>query len=276
MAITFEKAQLGYQDFLWDSQGNGATTPVMRSDGNYRQSENLNASHLPVTTELRAKKFADGTTATANSTFDVDSILIQVLDDLEDLGQPDDATLEVASGVLQVKDAGIVGSKIGVNAVANVNVSTGAIDTYELVDNSVDADKLKSDATSANRAVTTLHIQTSAVVADSIAAAAITEPKLAADVVTISKLNLDGSGTAPAYFPIRGGTTESGTGSSSITQAIAAVPSATCIVLATMKVDAGVRLYSAAMTNDTTITFTFSGNTTTSETIQWIVYAPTA
>ncbi len=164
---TYKKAVLGYEDISFDTQGSGRTFQVKTSADAYRTVSLINASHIPATSTLRAKKVADGTAVSAVST-NIDGILVQVCDDLEDLGQPDGSTLTVASNVLKVKDAGITATQLATNAVetakiladnvTNAKMATDAvagsasgasgdncieaasIDTADLADESIDSD----------------------------------------------------------------------------------------------------------------------------------------
>jgi hypothetical protein len=167
MADVYKKAKLGYEDIHFDTQGSGATTQTLRSNGTYRTVQKLNASHVPISATARAKKQASGA---AVGTTDVDGTLVQVLDDLEDLGQPDATTLENSSGTLRVKDLGVTAAKLAANAVTTAKIlddnvtnaklaanavagsaaaasgdnviEAGSIDTADLADDAVTADKI--------------------------------------------------------------------------------------------------------------------------------------
>lgn len=273
MSITFKKQKIGYQDILWDSQGNWQTFPTYRSDGTYRMSEGLNASHIPVTITVRGKNYADGTAVTAT---DVDSVIVQMLDDLEDLGQPDGTTLEVASGALGLKDGGISTVKLGSNVVTQAKMGALSVGTPELIDDSVDSAKLKSDSSvSANRAVTANHIQDGAVGEDALAASAVTSAKVAADAIDITKLDMDGSGTAPQYFCIYAGKTTVSSGASVFNQPVSSVDDSVCLVIASMASAASHSLSSSILSSPTNIQFTFSGTLTSGGTVHWQILKPT-
>jgi len=156
MATTFKKERLGKQDILWDQDGTGSTTQVSTSSGGLREVAKVNATHVPVTTSVRAKNYADGSNVGSAGDNYVDDVLKQLLDDVEDLGQPDASTLENDSGTLQVKDSGITNAKLapasGTAAVsgsggAGINVIEAAsIGETELADDCIDSDKIANDA----------------------------------------------------------------------------------------------------------------------------------
>jgi len=133
MALTVIKDRIGKQDLHFDTDGSGASTQVRTSTGGYREVSKLNASHIPVTTATRAKKYADGsTTPTSAGDTDVDAVLEQVLDDLEDLGQPDSDTLTVAAGVLKVADAKITATQLATDAVETAKIKGANVTNAKL------------------------------------------------------------------------------------------------------------------------------------------------
>lgn len=119
MATVIRKAKLGVEDVQMDVDGSGATMSVQKSDGTFRTVRRLNASHIPITTACRAKKQASGA---AIGTTDIDATLVQALDDLEDLGQPDESTLTNDAGALKIKDLGVATGKIAASAVTYAKI----------------------------------------------------------------------------------------------------------------------------------------------------------
>lgn len=177
MAITtVKKSKLGYEDILFDALGTGATTETLKSDGTYRTVQKVNASHLPITSTARAKKFADGTTV---STTDVDATLIQILDDLEDLGQPDGTTLEVSAGALKVK--AIAAAQLGTDAVETAKIKAANVTNAKLaVQEAVQGSG--SGATGVNvikaKSIDTAELDDGAITNDKVAAGSIKAAKL--------------------------------------------------------------------------------------------------
>jgi len=174
MPVTYKKTKIGKQDVFFDASGTGLASTVDRSDGTTRTVDNINASHIPSTTTTRAKKnAADAVTAK----IDVDGHIQELYDDVNNLGVPDDVTVEVAAGVLRVKDLGI--------------------STAKLATDSVDNTILKDDAvTDANRAVTTDHIRDSAIDPSKLATDAVETAKIKDLAVTTAKIALVSVGKA--------------------------------------------------------------------------------
>lgn len=185
MADSVKKAKLGYEDLHIDTTGAGTTTQTPRSDGTYRTVQKLNATHIPITTTARAKKQASGA---AVGTTNVDTTLIQILDDLEDIGQPDGSTLSVTAGVLAVADGGVDTTQLAADAVDGTKIAddsidsehyvAASIDNEHLADSAVDTDELAADA------VTGAKIADDAVDSEHIAAGAIDNEHLAAGILT--------------------------------------------------------------------------------------------
>lgn len=154
MSTTIEKAKLAYEDVHFDTQGTSATTQTKKSDGTYRTVQKINASHVPITTTCRAKKQASGA---AIGTTDIDATLIQILDDLEDLGQPNTTELEVAAGLLRLVALGIAGTKLAADCITGAKIADDQIDSEHYVAGSIDAEHLNQ--TGAAEAVVTAAIR---------------------------------------------------------------------------------------------------------------------
>ena len=73
----------------------------------------------------------------AIGTADVDATLIQVLDDLEDLGQPDGSTLENSSGTLRIKDLGVPAAKLAADSVTTAKILNANVTNAKLAANAV-------------------------------------------------------------------------------------------------------------------------------------------
>lgn len=183
MAITtIEFGPRGAEDISWDLNGNDSNFTRKRSDGKFHQLKSVNASDAPTTVALRAKVNADGS---VNINKDVDSTLIQVKDDLEDLGQPDEVTLSNVAGVLQINPAGIDGALIQDGTLSGDKITdatipssklTGDIDGGSLAPNSVDEPSIADDA--------------------------IRNRHIIDDSVGIGQLNMDNTGLTQAAFTV--------------------------------------------------------------------------
>jgi hypothetical protein len=186
MSITVVKSKGGVEDLQFDILGTNETVSVKTSSGGSRQVRKINASHVPVTATTRAKTDASGTILTET---DVDTVLQQVLTDNASQGIPDGTTIEVSSGSMRVKDAGISTAKLASNAVT----------TAKITDANVTAGKLASDA------VTTAKILDENVTAGKLASDAVTEAKILNGAVTnlkvpITTLKWDRMFEAPARY----------------------------------------------------------------------------
>ena len=208
MATSYEKFPLGTEDMLLDVNGNGQVESVPTSGGGNRNVHRIGARDIYASTTLRDKKYADGTTAAAANDITVDKVLQQVLDDLEDLGQPDDVTLQNASGVLRIKALGVDSGHIQTGAIDIGHMSAEAVNSDQYVDRSIDTVHLALNAVSSNE------LADDAVVEDKILDGAVAEAKLANNSVTPTKTDFDGSGGTFSHYifaageePFSGGTT---------------------------------------------------------------------
>ncbi len=190
MPTIFKKAKIGRQDILFDDTGTGSTTNVPTSKENVtRTVNNLNASDMPVTTALRDKKYADGTTPRAANDTNVNAVLTQILDDLEDLGQPDGTILEVLSGILQIAAASITNAKMAANSIDSDQYVDGSIDREHLSADIIDGTKL------ADNAVNSEHYTDGS----------IDNAHYADNSIGINELNMDNSGGTFSHFTFAAG-----------------------------------------------------------------------
>lgn len=283
MAVTsISKHRLGYEDLLIDQRGVGLTSSVEMSNGRSRQVRHLNAELLPVTLATRAKtRIGTGTPATTQT--DVDGILQELYTDLAKIGEPDDSTVEVSSGILQVKDDGITADKLRDDASTDAN---RAVTQDHIRDEAISAAKLESDAVTTAKildsAVTTAKINDFAVTEDKLASSAVTNAKIADDTIRPGKLNMDnqaGAESTPAAYIVATGVEAVGTGSpthtisfttlvGSITdyRAFITVEDATLATAAAVGFQA---LQSAELDTLSSITLTFNGNVTTGGNVYW-------
>ena len=190
MATTWKKAKIGVQDIFFDDAGVFATHPTPTSSGGERTVGKINASHIPVTSTVRAKKYANGTdTPSSLNDTDVDKVLEQILDDLEDIGQPDGTILEVSSGTLQIASASITNAKMAVNSIDSDQYVDGSIDRVHLSADIIDGTKLADDSVDSEHYV----------------AASIDNEHYADNSVGIDELNMDNSGGTFSHFVFASG-----------------------------------------------------------------------
>lgn len=211
MAITIRKAKLGKQDVLFDDMGTNSSVTVERSDGTYRTVSKINASHVPITSDCRAMKQASGA---AVGTTDVDATLIRVLDDLEDLGQPDATTIENSSGSLRIKAGGVSTAKIATGAVTANELASNAVTTLKILDANVTGAKI------AGTTITASNLAADAVETAKIKDGAVTTTKITDGTITRGKINWDGSSpnVPMAMFPkYAGSDSVAGTTSKTVT-----------------------------------------------------------
>lgn len=209
MAVTtIKKSPLGKEDLYFDTDGTHEVVSIPTSTGGIRSVKRINGTHIPIIVATRNLLRADGTATNAT---DVDAALAELYADNANQGIPDDLTIEVSSGTMQLKDAG----------------GSAGVTTAKLQDDCVTAAKLADDASvDGNRAVTTNHLRddcvtqakinagavdttelaTDAVTADKIEAGAVATSELADDAVTSDKMDLDGSLNGPGFFCVAAGT----------------------------------------------------------------------
>lgn len=200
MAITtIIKRLLGVEDVNWDSDGSDSRFPVETSTGGTRSVKRVNSSDIPSTTAAREKKRIGSSTPTTGGK-DVDGHLQEVYDDLNKIGEPDNATLQNSDGSLKVKAGGIGPDQIANDAVVtdkilNVNVTTEkiallAVETGLIADNAVTSGKILNGA----------------VGEDELATDAVITAKIKDEEVTGAKLNLsDGPIKQPNFFCVLAG-----------------------------------------------------------------------
>lgn len=249
MAITeVRMAPVGADDVEFDIEGTGATFVKETSDGSFKQDEKLNASHLPVSTTVRGRTYADNTaTPTTEGDLDVDSVLDKVLVDLTAIGVPDGSTIVNTAGTTAVPTDGITATQI----------AAGAVDTSELAADAVDGTKIEDDA----------------VDSEHIAAGAIDNEHLAVDIVGANELNMDGAGAAPSHFILDAGAhTASGGATTEVISTTATIASTDLIFVTFRTNNATVKnIVSAIRTGANAITVTGSANFVASDVIVWQV-----
>jgi len=264
------KALVGKKDVNFDLDGSGSQFSKITSKGGFRSDFLVNASHIPVTTTVRAKKYADQVTVTTKTDFDVDAVLEQILGNLENIGVPSASFFDVA---------GVGGA---------LTIIANAITATQLNTDSVTTDKINADAVVSSK-IADGAIDTAAQIADNLinsqhyAALSIDNEHLAVDVVGIEEQNMDNAGNSFRSFTIATGKTAASPGGVST---IAVSPSfdvselsvATDNVHVTFQVNAGaVRIDSALVTSTTAFTITFSANLTAGDIVQYdITRATTA
>ncbi len=260
MSTTIEKAKLAYEDVHFDTQGTSATTQTKKSDGTYRTVQKINASHVPITTTCRAKKQASGA---AIGTTDVDATLIQALDDLEDLGQPNTTELEVAAGLLRLVALGIAGTKLAADCITGTKIADDQIDSEHYVAQSIDAEHLNQ--TGASEAVVTAAIRDANVTHAKLADNAVENHNILAGTIAASKL-----ACVPTHYVVLAGNVAvaSGLGPTAVTVTGVA---ATDILSVSMRTSTAVAAVKAVPSLNT-ITFTFHADPGASTTIDYVVF----
>jgi hypothetical protein len=282
MAITtVYKAKLGFEDLHLDTGGTGSTVSVKKSDGNSRSVRRLNASHMPSTTVTRAKTRI-GTGTPASSATNADAHIQELYDDLAKIGEPDDSTVEISSGILQVKDDGITAAKLKDDAAVDANravttnhirddaitaakIATGAVDTDEIAAGAVDTDELAADAVDGSK----------------IADDAVDSEHIANYAVDRGHLNLDGDGDSESYpqaYIVAYGTHSIAGGASTESESVSIAEAGDfCMVTMTdIGNGATVHLVSASLdTGDNEIDYEFSADPGAS-TAQYVIFRPTA
>ena len=282
MADTIKKAKLAAEDIHFDAAGTGSTVSIPKSDGNFRAGSRINAGHIPIKTATRGKTRIGNVTSTVT---DVDSAIAELYDDLEDIGTPDDSTLQrvVGTGILQVKDDGIGNDQLAANSVDSDQYIEGSIDNVHL--NFFSAAVAGSAASGGKNnviqaaSIDTADLADAAVQEAKIDDNAVTEAKIAAGAVTPGKLDMDGAGNSLAYFPIFAGVHSDASLSAAFTRGVAGVKD-TDVVIATVQslgtYAAGDNELLSAAPSANTLTFTMRGAQTGGDTkIQYVVYRAT-
>jgi hypothetical protein len=256
MAVTIKKSKIGVQDIFMDRAGTNSLESVPKSDGGTRQVSKLNASHIPVTSTLRDKNYADGTSAKTAGDLDVDSILIQVLDDLEGLGQPDGTLIEVNGGVLRLGANQLTAAKIAADTITATEIAANAITTSELATDAVETANIK-DSTGSSDGVTTAKIADDAITVD----------KIADNAVTVAKL-LD----TPTHY-IVGAVRHSCVGGTTTETATVAAVAATDLITATFNVNNNTKyIADAERSGATTVLLTASAAFDSADEVTVVVY----
>ncbi len=99
------KGLSGAEDVAWDLDGSGGVFSKRTSKGSTRDSQLVGARHIPVSTVVRLKSFADQLTASSKGTLDVDAVLAQLMEHAALTGIPDTTNdFDISSsGVLSLK-----------------------------------------------------------------------------------------------------------------------------------------------------------------------------
>ncbi len=123
-----------------------------------------------------------------------------------DTGAVDDATTEVSSGAIIVKDAGITNAKLATNAVTTAKITDSNVTTAKITDSNVTTAKIADNnvttAKIADTNVTTAKLATNAVTTDKITDSNVTKAKIE-NVANMRALgNVSGSAAAPAEVAI--------------------------------------------------------------------------
>jgi hypothetical protein len=259
---TFKKSQIGVEDIHFDSAGSASTANTPTSNGGTRQVRKINASHIPATTATRAKTDAAGTTLDETN---VDTILQQLLDDNAAQGIPDGVTLQVVAGVLSILSVG------------NAALATDSVDTPQIVDDAVVAAKIVDLAVTAAKlaanAVTTAKITDANVTEAKLATGAVTKDKVADDAVDINSLDMDGSGAAPAMFPVATGT--SSVAAAATINVVDAACTTGCVILL-MQTSAPSPTAYLITTVANAGSFDVTWNTSTTCNFSYVIFKPTS
>jgi len=267
MTITsIKKAKFGKQDFLFDIEGVFQTVSVIKSDGNTRSVNKINAFHIPTTTTTRAKQSAD---ATVTTTVNVDASLQELYDDVFSIGVPDNVTLENSSGSLQIKDGGVITVKLADLNVTQAKMAANSVDSDQYVDGSIDAIHLNQ--TSTTEAVVTAAIRDLNVTTVKLANDVIDSTKIADDAVLGVNLDMDGSGTSFAQFIVLGGKhTITGGGTTETESASGAVAATDIVIPFPLSITNAATLKSAEIDADDQVLYTFTA-APGATTIQFII-----
>lgn len=251
MAITdIEKGPLGSEDIEFDSAGTGSSFVRKTSSDNFQQLSKLNASKLPVTATVRAKAYADGTLVSAAGDTDVDAVLTQVLDDLEDLGQPDGTFLTNTAGSLTIADNSITAAKI----------ATGAVDTAELAADAVDGDKIGDGV----------------IESEHYADGSIDNEHYADNSIGINELSMDGAGGGTfSHFILDAGEENAAAATTSPITTTQTIGTSDILFAVFKNNTSGVDIDQVVRTGANQITVTTNGVASTSDIIYWMVIKAT-
>lgn len=200
MAITtVNMAKRGVDDLHIDDTGTHQSVSRKTSRGGTVQIRKINASHLPATTTVRDKKFADKVTAKTKNRLDVDAILEQILDNLENIGLPDITNffaIAPSGGSLTIKADAITHVELKADASNDAN---RAVTTNHVRDIAITAAKLATDA------VETAKIKDVNVTTAKLADVSVTNAKIALDSVGTLELNMDNANHTFSHFVIAAG-----------------------------------------------------------------------
>lgn len=255
MAITtIIKRLLGVEDVNWDTDGSDSRFPVETSTGGTRSVKRVNSSDLPSTTATREKKRIGSTTPTTGGK-DVDGHLQEIYDDLNKIGEPDDATVVVTGG--QLKVGAIAAGNIGTKAVETLKINDGAVTALQLGTGAVTTAKL--DTTADTQAVTTATIRNLAVNGDKIAASAVDTAELANYAVTPIKMDMDGANSTFSHYLKAAGIFEYGGGASSVGTTVAGVHEDD-LICATILASTNVVSLWKVVPSENTLTFYWAGH----------------
>jgi hypothetical protein len=241
MADVFKKAKLGYEDVHFDTLGSGATSQTLRSNGAYRTVQKVNASHIPITTAARAKKQASGA---AIGTTDVDATLIQVLDDLEDIGQPDGSTLENSSGTLRIKDLGVPAAKLAADSVTTAKILNANVTNAKLAANAVAGSGTGTNVVLAG-SIGTADLANDAVTTDKILDATIVNGNIANTTIKAAKF-----ADVPTHYVVRCGEANFAGGAATGNIAVAGVVTTDIVQVTAKSITNAVYFKSAAPGTD--------------------------
>jgi len=265
MITSVFKTLIGKKDINFDLDGTGGQFNKRNSvNGDLVSDFLINASHIPITSTTRAKKYADQTTPTSKTDLNVDSVLEQILDNLENIGLPDTTnffTINSTTGVLTIAAGKITATEI----------ADDTITTVKLKDASVTTDKV------ANGAISTVgQISNEVVNSQHYADSSIENAHLKDDIVGINELNLDNAGGTLSAFVVSavkhtctgGAATETITGLSGLVSGD--------MFLGTWNTNAGLEdILSIDYASATTATLTVTGTVVASDVITVVALRPT-
>jgi len=182
MAVTtVKKALAGVEDLLIDAAGTGVIAQVPTSRDGTRPSTGINASKIPLTTTARANVTASNA---AMSAIDVDAAIIELGDELAQIGIPDGAILTFNAGTLEIATASITNAKMAVNSIDSDEYVDGSIDNEHLAPTSGTAAVAGTAATGAlvnvvqAKSIDTADIADSAIETLQLNALSVTAPKI--------------------------------------------------------------------------------------------------
>lgn len=287
MAITsVKKAKLGFEDVHFDTAGNAASAPTLKSDGNFRSVQKINAGHIPLKSETRGKTRIRAATSAAT---EVDTALGELYDDLLKIGEPDGVSVEsvevtAVGKVIQVKAQGITTAMLdqtgGSEAVTTATIRADNVTNTELATDAVRGSG--SGATGDNviqaASIGPTELGTDCVDGTNIADNAIAGEHVADYAIGKNKLNLDGAGAAssnPGAYIVEMGQHTGITGASSTGNAIGITPVSGDKVFAQMESVTGTNLLLTAKINAGFIDYVFN-NSVTGATINYMIVRATA